>query len=53
MRENNLIKTACGGCLEVADMQRLQGADPEINRKSGEITGYILAEQKKRGKLLR
>ena len=47
MRKIDLIKTACGGCLEVADMQRLQGADPEINRKSGEITGYILAEQKK------
>ena len=53
MRENNLIKTACGGRLEVAGMQRLQSADPGINQKIGEITGYISAEQKKRGKLLR
>lgn len=47
MREFDLIKTACGGCLEVAGMQRLQGVDPGMNQKTGEITGYISAEQKK------
>lgn len=52
MREIDLIKTACGGCLEVAGMQRLQGVDPGMNQKTGEITGDISAEQKKRGKLL-
>jgi hypothetical protein len=34
-------------------MQRLQSADPGINQKIGEITGYILRSRKKRGKLLR
>ena len=53
MREIDLIKTACGDCLEVAGMHRLQSADPEIKQKIGEITGYNSAEQKKRGKLLR
>ncbi len=47
MREIDLIKTACGGCLEVAGMHRLQSADPEIKQKIGEITGYNSAEQKK------